>query len=258
MGYDNFLLDVEDQIAILTFNRPKSFNALSKGLLIEFRELLKELDANESVRVVILTGAGDKAFVAGADIKALHGMRPADARAYSALGQSCLSFIESMEKIVIAAVNGFALGGGAEIALACDFIIASENAQFGLPEVTLGVMPGFGGTQRLPKAVGIRMARQLTYSGERIKAKQAMELGLVNQVVPAEALIDEVKKVAKRITSNSFSAILSCKAAINNGSAMDLDRGCELEKSFFALTFDNKDAKEGISAFLEKRVPKFE
>jgi len=258
MGYKNFLLHMEDQIAVVSFNRPESFNALSKGLLMEFRDLLKELEADQSVRVVILTGAGDKAFVAGADISELQGMSSADALAYSALGQSCFSFIENMEKVVIAAVNGFALGGGLEVALACDFIIASENAQFGLPEVTLGVMPGFGGTQRLPKAVGIRMARQLAYSGERIKAKQAMALGIVNRVVPAEALMDEAKKMADKITANSFHAVSACKHAINSGSSMDLYRGCEFERRVFALTFDYADAKEGITAFLEKRAPKFE
>jgi len=258
MDYENFLLHVEDQIAIVTFNRPKSFNALSKGLLMEFRELLNELEADESVRVIIFTGAGDKAFVAGADINELHGMSSTDAWAYSALGQSCLLFLEKMEKVVIAAVNGFALGGGTEVALACDFIIASENTQFGLPEVSLGVMPGFGGTQRLPKAVGIRKARELVYTGERINAIQAMELGMVNRVVPAEELINEAKKVAKRIMVNSFSAVLGCKRAINIGNAIDFDRGCEFERSNFALSFDNKDAQEGISAFLEKRVPKFQ
>jgi len=258
MGYENFLLNMEDNIAVVSFNRPESFNALSKGLLMEFRELLKKLEANQSVRAVILTGAGNRAFVAGADINELQGMSSADARTYSALGQSCLSFIEKMQKVVIAAVNGFALGGGLEVALACDFIIASENAQFGLPEVTLGVIPGFGGTQRLAKAVGIRMARELAYSGEKIRAKQAMEFGMVNRVVLGGELIDEAKRVAKKITANSFLAVSACKHAINSGSAMDLDRGCEFERSIFALTFDNADALEGISAFLEKRSPRFE
>ena len=258
MVYKNFLIRIEDQIAIVVFNRPKSLNALSKELLMEFREVLKELEANQTLRVIILTGVGDKAFIAGADIKELHGMSSADAWAYSTLGQSCLLFLEKMEKVVIAAVNGFALGGGLEVALACDFIIASENAQFGLPEVTLGVMPGFGGTQRLPRAVGIRKARELIYSGERINAQEAMELGMVNRVVPINELISESKKVAKRIIANSFSAVCACKRVINTGDTMDIDKGCEFERSIFSLTFDNKDAQEGILAFLEKRAPKFE
>lgn len=258
MDYKNFLVEIDDRIAIVTFNRPKSLNALSKEVLNEFHDLLKNLNANESVRVIILTGAGDRAFVAGADIRELKQMNSADALAYSTLGQDCFSYIEKMNKIVIAAVNGFALGGGSELALACDFIFASEKAQFGLPEVTLGVMPGFAGTQRLPKAVGIRMARELIYSGERIDAKRALEIGLVNRVFPADTLISETKKVAQKISANSFPAVLSSKRAINNGHEIDLERGCKLERSIFALVFDNKDAKEGITAFLEKRPAKFE
>ena len=254
MDYENFLLYVEDQIAIVTFNRPKSFNALSKGLLMEFRQLLRELEANESVRVIILTGAGDKAFVAGADINELHGMSSADAWAYSALGQSCLSFIENMEKVVIAAVNGFAFGGGLEVALACDFIIASENAQFGLPEVTLGVMPGFGGTQRLPKAVGIRMARQLAYCGERIKAKQAMEFGMVNRVVPAEELMTAVEEMAKRLMDMAPFSLNLAKSIVNRELG-----GEEIVSAVNAtcLFFGTEDLREGQNAFFEKRKPNF-
>ncbi len=257
MDYKHFLLEIEDYIAILFFNREKSLNSLSKDVLSELREILKELDANDEVRVIILTGAGEKAFVAGADIRELKHMNSSDADAYSSLGQECLLLLEKMEKPVIAAVNGFALGGGTEIALACDFIFASENAQFGQPEVMLGVIPGFGGTQRLPKAVGIRMARELIYSGERIDAGRAVEIGLVNRIIPSETLIAETKKVAKNIVMNSFSAVKASKKAINNGFEMDLQRGCELEKKIFALTFDNADAKEGITAFLDKRHAKF-
>ena len=257
MSYENFLLEIEDYIAILRFDRIESLNSLSKDVLAEFREILKELDANEDIRVIILTGAGEKAFVAGADIRELEDMNSSDADAYSGLGQECLLLLEKMEKPVIAAVNGFALGGGTEIALACDFIFASEKAQFGQPEVMLGVIPGFGGTQRLPKAVGIRMARELIYSGERIDARRAMEIGLVNRIIPSEALIAETKKVAKNIARNSFSAVKACKNVINNGFEMDIQRGCELEKKIFALTFDKADAREGIIAFLEKRPAKF-
>lgn len=258
MDYENFLLEIEDHIAILIFNRAESLNSLSKDVLAEFKKILKELDANDEVRVIILTGAGEKAFVAGADIRELKGMSSSDADAHSSLGQECLLFLEKMEKPVIAAVNGFALGGGTEIALACDFIFASEKAKFGQPEVLLGVMPGFGGTQRLPKAIGIRMARELIYSGERIDAERAMEIGLVNRIMPSEKLMTETKKVAEIIVKNSFSAVKACKNAINNGFEMDIRRGCELEKKIFALTFDNADALEGISAFLEKRDPGFQ
>ena len=258
MDYKNFLVEIDDQIAIATFNRPKAMNALSKEVFHEFRDLLICLETNESVRVIILTGSGDKAFVAGADIRELQEMDSAAALAYSALGQDCFSLLENMAKIVIAAVNGFALGGGSELALSCDFIFASEKAKFGLPEVTLGVMPGFAGTQRLPKAVGLRLARELIYTGEMIDAKRAMEIGLVNRVFTPEALISETKKVAKKIIANSYSAILAAKKAVNNGHEIDLDRGCKLERNIFALVFNNKNAKEGIAAFLEKRAPKFE
>lgn len=258
MDYKNFLVEIDEKIAIVTFNRPKSLNALSKEVLHEFRDLLTNMGADDSVRVIILTGAGDKAFVAGADIRELKGMDSAAALTYSALGQDCFSLLEKMEKIVIAAVNGFALGGGSELALSCDFIFASEKAKFGLPEVTLGVMPGFAGTQRLPKAVGIRLARELIYTGAMIDAKRAMEIGLVNRVFPPETLISETKNVAEKITANSYSAILAAKKAVNNGHEIDLERGCQLERSIFALTFNNQDAQEGITAFLDKRPPKFE
>jgi enoyl-CoA hydratase len=257
MGYESILLDIEEEIAIITFNRPEFLNALSTGLLREFRDVLKELETNDDVKIVVLTGAGQKAFVAGADIREIREMHSIDAEAYSSLGHECLFLLEKMPKVVIAAVNGFALGGGTEIALACDFIFASENATFGQPEVILGVMPGFGGTQRLPKAVGIRRARELIYTAERIDAKSAMDIGLVNRVFPPEALLVETKQVAKKISANSFSAVAACKKAINNGFETDLARGCEFEQKSFALTFDHEDFKEGVAAFLERRSPNF-
>jgi len=257
MSYKNFLLEIENNIAILSFNRIKSLNSLSKDVLVEFKKILLELAANSDVRVMIITGAGGKAFVAGADIKELKGLSSIAADAYSKLGQDCLFMLEEMEKPVIAAVNGFALGGGTEVALACDFIFAAENAQFGLPEVTLGVIPGFGGTQRLAKAVGIRRAKELVYSGEIIDASRAMEIGIVNRIFPFETLISETKKVANRIMKNSFTAVKASKSAINGGFGIDIQRGCELERKIFALTFDEDDAKEGIAAFHEKRPPIF-
>lgn len=257
MDYGNILVDIEAEIAIVIFNRPDSLNSLSTGLLKEFRDVLKNLEANDVVKIVILTGAGKKAFVAGADIREISQMRSWDAEVYSSLGHECLFLLESMSKVVIAAVNGFALGGGTEIALACDFIFASENATFGQPEVILGVMPGFGGTQRLPKAVGIRRARELIYTAEQINAKRAMDIGLVNRVFPSETLLVETKQVAKKICANSFSAVAACKKAINNGFEMDLARGVELEKKSFAITFDHDDFREGVTAFLERRPPVF-
>jgi len=257
MNSKNILLDIDSEIATVFFNRPASLNSLSTELLKEFRGVLKELSANDAVKVIILTGAGDKAFVAGADLQEVSEMKPGGAEQYSNLGHECLFYLEKMEKLVIAAVNGFALGGGTEIALACDFIFASENATFGQPEVVLGLIPGFGGTQRLPRAVGVRMARELIYTGERMNVEKALECRLVNRVFPLETLLDETKKVAKKIISNSFSAVIACKKAINTGSEIDLYHGCEFEKKAFALTFDHRDFKEGITAFIEKRSPKF-
>lgn len=257
MNYENFLLEIEDNIAILYFNRIESLNSISKSVLIEFMKILKELNENAEVMVIILTGSGKKAFVAGADIRELTDMNSNNAEIYSTLGQECLFFLERMGKPIIAAINGFALGAGTEIALACDFIFSSENAQFGQPEVCLGVTPGFGGTQRLPRAIGIRMARELIYTGERIDARRGMEIGLVNRIFPLEILISETKKVAKTIIQNSFIAVKYCKNSINNSFEMDIQRGCEFEKKNFALSFGEVDAKEGITAFHEKRLAVF-
>lgn len=257
MDYQNIRVEIEDEIAIITFNRPESLNALSAACLKEFRDALLNLEATDGVKVVIVTGAGKKAFVAGADIKEISEKNSSTAEVYGALGHECLFIMENMSKVVIAAVNGFALGGGTEIALGCDFIFASENARFGQPEVILGVMPGFGGTQRLPKAVGIRRARELIYTAEQVDAKRAMEIGMVNRVFPLDTLLEETKKIAKKICANSFNAVKASKKAINTGFEMDLFRGCEFEKKAFALTFDHEDFKEGTTAFIEKRKTKF-
>jgi enoyl-CoA hydratase len=257
MEYKKLLLEIEEGIAILTFNRPKALNALSAELLIEFRDALHKLEENDEVKAIILTGAGDKSFVAGADIVAMKEMNSQDALDYSSLGHECLSYMESMSKPLIAAVNGFALGGGAEVTLACDFIFASENAQFGQPEINLGIIPGYGGTQRLPRTVGKGLARQLIYTGDIISAKMAREIGWVNKIFPPEELIPETKKIAKKIASKSKLAIKAAKNAINAGYDIDLSSGCEIEKKAFSLLFDGEDAKEGLTAFLEKRPPKF-
>lgn len=257
MVYENLLLEIEEGVALLTFNRPKALNALSTDLLNEFRDALQELEKNDEVKVVILTGAGSKAFVAGADIAAMKEMNSQEALNYSSLGHECLSYLETMSKPVIAAVNGFALGGGTEVTLACDFIFASDNAKFGQPEINLGIIPGYGGTQRLPRTVGKNLARELIYTGDLIGAERAREIGLVNKVFSPEELIPETKKAAKKIAGKSTLAIKAAKTAINAGYDIDQSDGCEIEKKAFSQLFDCKDAKEGLTAFLEKRPPKF-
>ncbi len=257
MAYNDLLLEIEEEVAILSFNRPQSLNALSTELLKEFRDALQKLEENDEVMVIILTGAGEKAFAAGADIAEFKEMASLQALDYVSLGHECMSYLESMSKPVIAAVNGFALGGGMEVTLACDFIFASANAQFGQPEINLGLIPGFGGTQRLARLVGKPLSRELIYTGERIGAKRAYEVGLVNKVFPQEELIPETKKIAKKITTKSKLILKAAKNAINAGGEVDLSSGCQMERQIFSLFFGSEDTREGVTAFLEKRTPKF-
>jgi len=257
MVYKNLLLEIEEGVALLVFNRSRALNALSAELLNEFHYALHELEENQEVKVIILTGAGNKAFVAGADIAAMKEMNSQDALDYSSLGHGCLSYMETMSKPVIAAVNGFALGGGTEVTLACDFIFASKNAKFGQPEINLGIIPGYGGTQRLARVLNKNIARELIYTGDMIDADKALELGLVNRIFSPEELIPETKKIAKKIAGKSTLAIKAAKHAINAGNDIDQQGGCEIEKKSFSRLFDGKDAKEGLTAFLEKRPAKF-
>lgn len=244
-------------IAVLTLNRPEKLNALSAELLEDLEAAVDRLQSDTSVRVAILTGAGEKAFAAGADIKAMSGMTAQEAKSFSDMGHRVLGKIESARVPVIGAVNGFALGGGCEVALACDFLYASETAQFGQPEVQLGVIPGFGGTQRLARRVGIGRARELCFTGERIKAARALEVGLVNAVVPAPELMDRVLAVAKTIASKGPEAVSACKRAILRGEDASLPTACELEAQAFASLFGSNEQREGMAAFLERRDPAF-
>ena len=256
MGYQNILLEKEDKIAVLTINRPKAMNALNNDTIAEIIDAVTIISSDAEVDVLIVTGA-DKAFVAGADIAFMQNLPAMEARAFGALGQKAFRMIEAMEKPVIAAVNGFALGGGCELAMCCDFRIASTKAKFGQPEVGLGITPGFGGTQRLPRLVGAGMAKQLLFTADVIDANEALRIGLVNQVVEPEVLMDTVKAIAKKIASKGQIAIRLTKVAANEGTQTDIDRAMSIEADAFGLCFATADQKEGMTAFLEKRKANF-
>ncbi|MHB8124950.1 MAG: enoyl-CoA hydratase-related protein [Desulfitobacteriaceae bacterium] len=257
MSYENILLERRDNIAILTINRPKALNALNNDTLKELSQAFDELKDDSTVRVIVLTGSGQKAFVAGADISNLVTFNPMDGRLFGQLGQATFRKLELLPQPVIAAINGFALGGGCELSLACDIRLASENAKFGLPEVSLGLCPGFGGTQRLPRLVGTGYASQLTFTGDIIDANEALRIGLVNQIVPLDKLMDEALALAGKIAGKAPVAVQLSKSAIQRGINLDLDNALAYEAEVFAILFSTSDQKEGCSAFLEKRKAQF-
>jgi enoyl-CoA hydratase len=248
----------EGPVATVTLNRPDKLNALNELLFDELAVALDDLERDAGIRVAILTGAGDKAFAAGADIEAMSAMTPVRAKAFADKGHAVGARIEGAHFPMIAAVNGFALGGGCELALACDFLYASERAKLGQPEVNLGVMPGFGGTQRLARRVGIARARELCYTGDVIGAEEALRMGLVNAVVPHGELYARVLEVAKKIASKGPLAIAQCKRILLRGTDVPLVTASELEAQAFAVLFGSSDQREGMKAFLEKRAAKFE
>ena len=251
------LIEVTDGIGWLTINRPESLNALNEELVESLEFTLETLAQDTTVKVVVITGSGEKAFVAGGDIKFMAGMDPLEARAYIRKGQQMVETIGEMHKPVIAMVNGYALGGGLELALACDFIYASEKAKFGSPEVSLGVIPGFGGTQNLPRLIGPNKARELIFSGKTLSAQQAKEWGIVNEVFPTEELRKKVTEIALLIAHNGSIAVANAKDAIKNGLNMSKDNGLRYEGSLFSTLFATQDQKEGMQAFIEKRKPDF-
>lgn len=255
--YENILYENDNGIAIVTINRPKSLNALNTATMEKLSLLLDQMTKDKEVKVVIITGSGDKAFIAGADITEMRFMTAMEARDFGRFGQLTLSKIEKLHKPVIAAVNGFALGGGCELALACDIRIASEQAQFGLPEVSLGITPGFGGTQRLARLVGKGVAKELIFTGEIINAAKAQRIGLINKVESAEGLMDAAKNMAKKIMTKAPAAVQMAKIAVNKGINLDLDSGISYEAEVFGLCFATNDQKEGMAAFLEKRPAVF-
>ena len=249
----NVQLEVADQIATVTIDRPKALNALNTETLSELKECFSELEKQKDVRVVILTGGGNKSFVAGADISEMVNATPAEGRAMALLADEAFCRLENMPQVTIAAVNGYALGGGCEIAMACDIRIASENAKFAQPECGLGILPGFGGTQRLARLVGKGRAKELIFTCDRIDAQEAWRIGLVNKVVPQAELLDACRAMAQRILKNGGYAVTLAKQAINAGLDMDLANGLKMEADAFGLTFATHDKQEGMTAFLEKR-----
>jgi len=257
MTYENLILDVKDGIARVTVNRPKVLNALNEKTVREIHAVFSSLRDNPDVGVVILTGSGEKAFVAGADINELAVMTPLQGEASSKLGQLALREIELLGKPVIAAINGFALGGGCELALACHIRFAAENAKLGLPEVGLGIIPGYGGTQRLPRIVGLGLALELITTARMIDAQEALRIGLVNRVLPPPDLLPHCEKVAGEILSRGALAIRYAMDAAIRGLETDLTQGLEREAGHFGLLAATKDMHEGLKAFLEKRKPTF-
>lgn len=255
--FETLSFEKKNGIGILTITRPQALNALNKMVLKEFDAFLKQMREETDVRVLILTGSGEKAFVAGADIKEMAGLDTHGAREFSALGHRVLLSFEKLNIPVIAAVNGFALGGGCELAMACDFIIASENASFGLPEVGLGLIPGFGGTKRLAQFVGMARASEMMFTGARYTAAQAAEFGLANRVVPLTQLMPMAQEIAGQIAAKAPIAVGAAKKSLRIGYHMPLAEALEVEKETFGELFDTEDQKEGLTAFIEKRTPTF-
>ena len=244
--------EVEGQIGIITINRPKALNALNSAVLDELDKTLDAVD-QEAIRCLILTGAGEKSFVAGADIGEMSTLTKAEGEAFGKKGNDVFRKLETFPIPVIAAVNGFALGGGCEISMSCDIRICSENAVFGQPEVGLGITPGFGGTQRLARLVSPGMAKQLIYTAKNIKADEAYRIGLVNAVYPLDELLPAAEKLAETIAKNAPIAVRACKQAINEGLQVDMDKAVVIEEKLFGSCFQSADQIEGMSAFLEKR-----
>lgn len=258
MELKNVLLEKEGNIAVVTINRPKALNALNSETLKDIDAVLDVLENDNDIYAVIVRGAGEKAFVAGADISEMKDLNEKQGQEFGILGNKVFRRIENLNKPVIAAVSGFALGGGCELAMACDIRIASEKAKFGQPEAGLGITPGFGGTQRLARIVGLGKAKEMIYTCDLIRADEALRVGLVNKVVPLENLMEEAKAMAAKIASNAPIAVRMCKDAINRGIQVDIDKAVAIESEDFGKCFATEDQKEGMTAFMEKRAKNFQ
>jgi len=260
MSYPTFntiTITQEGGLAIITINRESKLNALNQEVISELTHACATLEISDEIRVVAVTGAGAKAFVAGADIGAMVDLRPMEAQAFSAMGGALGESIERSENVWVAAVNGFAFGGGCELALACDFVYAADNAKFGQPEVKLGVIPGFGGTQRLARRVGIAKAKELCMTGDSIDAAEALRIGLCDAVFPQAELMGKVRSLAERISANGPLAVAEVKRLIQQGQSTTLEHALALEQRSFGLLFATEDQREGMRAFLDKRKPQF-
>lgn len=257
MNYQNLLVDIKEKIAIVTINRPEKLNALNHQTLTEIKDAFEKLNSDDNVLVVILTGAGEKAFVAGADISELSKLNMLEGKDFAEFGQSVFTYIENLNKPVIAAVNGFALGGGCELALSCHIRIASENAKFGQPEVNLGIIPGYGGTQRLTRLIGSGLAMEMILTGDMIDSTEAYRIGLANKIYPLPDLMSKAWEMAQKISSKGQQAIRFAIKAVKTVEEVSLKQGQNVEASLFALCCGTEDFKEGTSAFLDKRKPLF-
>jgi len=257
MSYETLLFEKDENIATITFNRPDVLNAINQQVVSELDQALDAVAADSEIKALVLTGAGGKAFVAGADIKSMVSLTPVEAKRFAATGQDVLFKLQFLHTPTIAAINGFALGGGLEIAMSCDFIYASDRSKFGQPEINLGVIPGWGGTQRLTRLVGKPMAKELCLTGAIIKADEAKAIGLINKVFPADDLMAEVTKTAKLMASKGRVALRAIKHSIDRGFDMDVRNAMAYEVESFATCFSSEDQKEGMNAFLEKRAAMF-
>lgn len=257
MPYENIVLENRQRVQILFIHRPQVLNALNEKTLLEIEAAVQSFADDDRLSVLIVTGSGDRAFAAGADIQSQYPLNAEGGRKWGLLGHRVMQFIENLEKPVIAAINGFALGGGCELAMACDIRLASEKAQLGQPEVTLGITPGYGGTQRLTQLVGAGKAKQLVLSGQRITAAEAHRIGLVDEVYPAEALLEEAVRLAEKIAANAPLAVHYAKLQINQSLQINTHMATTVETGLFGICFATGDQKEGMQAFLEKRKPMF-
>lgn len=257
MEFKYILYEKSEGVATITINRPEALNAFNAEVVGEILQALEDVKTDENIRVVVLTGAGEKAFSAGADIKAMKGMNALKARELSQMGEKLCTALENLEKPIIAAINGYALGGGLEVAMACDLRIASENAKVGQTEINIGLIPGWGGTQRLTRLIGATKAKELIFTGKMVDAKTAEQLGLVNMVVPADKFRETVRQFAIEIAQKAPVALKVAKALINKGAEISLDAALALEREGFGVVASTEDLQEGVSAFIEKRKPMF-
>lgn len=257
MTYNTLLYEKEDAIGIVTINRPASLNALNGEVYTELYELFQEIENDAEVRVVILTGSGEKAFVAGSDIPEMQPQSSLEINSFVEKCRIASDRINTLSKPVIAAVNGYALGGGCELTMCCDLRIASENARFGQPEINVGIIPGGGGTQRLTRLIGMTRAKELLYTGDMIDASTALNMGLVNKVVPLASLMTEARELARKLLTKSGRILSLAKKAVNSGASMSLPDALDLEAQCFSLCFATEDQKEGMKAFMEKRKAEF-
>ena len=256
MSYTNIIVEKKNNIGYIIINKPQVLNALDKTVLKELLAAVDDFEADPSIKVALITGK-DKAFVAGADIKQMKDMNTLEGKEFGELGHTLMHHIEGSRIPYIAVVNGFALGGGCELMMACDIILASASAKIGQPEINLGIHPGFGGTQRLPRLVGNMKAKELLFTGDTIDANEALRIGLVNKVVEPEKLMEEAEKLAAKIASKSAVQLRFIKELVNKGTQISLASACAMEVSYFSACFSTEDQKEGMSAFLEKRKPVF-